>query len=291
MEHELDAHLKKCSSAEAIEFLLDCVPFIHEMATETKEVKEKTVMGIQKTAGLNRGDIYRRFHEKVFNGIETTEYINIYQCKCGSMNTLHTSEWEQVCSDCGYAEFIDTDEIGFKEEQEMDKTVAYSYKKENHFNEWMLQFQAKESTTVPTQLIEAIKAELKKQKITNKSEITHAKMREILKKLKYNKFYEHVPYIATLVSGITPPIMPQELEDRLRMMFYQIQAPFKQHCPGDRTNFLSYSYVLYKFCELLGEDQYLPCFPLLKSSDKLYKHDQIWRKICEDLRWQFISTI
>ena len=290
MEHELDAHLKKCSREEAIEFLLDCVPFIRELEAPVEKV-QTTVMGIHKTTGALRGDIYRRFHDKVFNGIETTELRNIYQCPCGSMNTVHTSEWEQVCHDCGHAEFINTDEPGFKEEQEMDKTVAYSYKKENHFNEWMLQFQAKESTTVPPQIIEAIKAELKKQKISNKTDITHAKIREILKKLKYNKFYEHVPYISTLVNGNTPPVMPQELEDRLRLMFYQIQAPFKKHCPGDRTNFLSYSYVLYKFCELLGEDQYLVCFPLLKSNDKLYKHDQIWRKICEDLRWQFIPTI
>lgn len=289
MEYELDARLKECSHEEAIEFLLDCVPFLKELE-ETNETTETTFMGIQKTTGTLRGDIYRRFHNKVFKGIEETEIRNIYQCQCGSMNTFHSAEWEQVCNDCGHAEFINTDELGFKEEQEMDKTIAYSYKKENHFNEWMMQFQAKESTTVPTQIIDDLKLEIKKQKL-NPKELSHAKVREILKKLKYNKYYEHVPYIATLVSGNTPPVMSQELEDRLRLMFHQIQAPFKKHCPDDRTNFLSYSYVLYKFCELLGEDQYLICFPLLKSNDKLYKHDQIWRKICEDLRWQFISTI
>jgi len=53
---------------------------------------------------------------------------------------------------------------------------------------------------------------------------------------------------------------------------------------------LSYSYVLYKFCELLGEDQYLPCFPLLKSKDKLYRHDVIWKKITTDLGWEFFGT-
>lgn len=43
--------------------------------------------------------------------------------------------------------------------------------------------------------------------------------------------------------------------------------------------------------ELLGEDQYLPCFPLLKSREKLYVQDQIWKKICEELKWQFIPTV
>ena len=88
-----------------------------------------------------------------------------------------------------------------------------------------------------------------------------------------------------------PPKMNQALEDKLRMMFRDIQEPFNKHCPESRKNFLSYSYVLYKFCELLGEDDYLPCFPLLKSKEKLYQQDVIWRQICKELHWEFISTI
>ena len=68
-------------------------------------------------------------------------------------------------------------------------------------------------------------------------------------------------------------------------MFKDIQAPFEKHCPPERKNFLSYSYVLYKFCELLGEDEYLEYFPLLKSKEKLYNQDVLFRKICEELRW------
>jgi hypothetical protein len=85
--------------------------------------------------------------------------------------------------------------------------------------------------------------------------------------------------------------MPQELEERLRIMFKDIQTPFEKHCPSERKNFLSYSYVLYKFCELLGEDEYLQYFPLLKSKEKLYNQDVLFKKICEELRWEFIPTI
>jgi hypothetical protein len=69
------------------------------------------------------------------------------------------------------------------------------------------------------------------------------------------------------------------------------QLPFDKHCPTERKNFLSYSYVLYKFCELLSEDEYLPLFPLLKSKEKLFQQDCIWRQICKELRWEFIPTI
>lgn len=44
-------------------------------------------------------------------------------------------------------------------------------------------------------------------------------------------------------------------------------------------------------CELLGEDALLRYFPLLKSSEKLYAQDQIWKKICKELRWEFIPSV
>ena len=44
-------------------------------------------------------------------------------------------------------------------------------------------------------------------------------------------------------------------------------------------------------CELLGEDALLRYFPLLKSSEKLYAQDQIWKKICKELRWEFIASV
>ena len=85
--------------------------------------------------------------------------------------------------------------------------------------------------------------------------------------------------------------MNNNLEAKLRLMFSEIQEPFERNCPQKRKNFLSYSYVLYKFCELLGEDEYLPCFPLLKSKEKLKQQDSIWKGITKDLHWEYIPTI
>ena len=95
--------------------------------------------------------------------------------------------------------------------------------------------------------------------------LTANKLREILKKLKLNKYYEHVPHIINRINGIQAPTMSRETEEKLRSMFKEIQIPFIRHCPKDRKNFLSYSYVLHKFVELLGLDEFLPSFPLLKS--------------------------
>ncbi len=44
-------------------------------------------------------------------------------------------------------------------------------------------------------------------------------------------------------------------------------------------------------CPIYFKDDYLQFFPLLKSNEKLYAQDQIWKKICKDLRWEFIPSV
>ena len=250
---------------------------------------------VQYDESKNKQDLFRKFLEEVEGeaiGAHVTDYLFIPCMSCKSSNLYYDDcSSDTVCTDCGTAQYTFSGERSYKEEQESDQRIVYSYKRENHFNEWLAQFQAKEITNIPPEVLTKLKEEFKKQKVTARTEITQTKVRDMLKKLKLNKYYEHTPYIACVLNGITPPQMSQALEDKLRLMFRHIQEPFKKFCPEGRKNFLSYSYILYKFCELLSEDDFLVCFPLLKSKEKLYKQDQIWKKITEELRWEFIPTI
>ena len=109
-----------------------------------------------------------------------------------------------------------------------------------------------------------------------------------------NKYYEHIPTIINELCGIDAPKMTCELEEQLKIMFDEIQIPFEKYskiiCP-ERKNFLNYNYIFYKMCQLLNKDEFLICFPLLKSREKLYEHDLIWKGICKDLKWEFIPSI
>ena len=283
--------------SEMANYIIQCMPYL-EMYTDElkKEVSTNNVFKCKETSGLQRKDIFNDY-------LIDVEKLNIYRpmekkrevCPvCPESNVFHfTDTSDLVCDECGMilATLI-SEELTYREEQETsEKIVNYSYKRENHFNEWLSQFQAQETTTIPPEVIEQLRNELKKIKVKVLDEITHARVRTLLKKLKLNKYYEHVPYITNIISGVKPPSMPQELEERLRIMFKDIQKPFDDHCPPERKNFLSYSYVLYKFCELLSEDKYLKYFPLLKPKEKLYQQDVIWKKICDVLHWEYIPTI
>ena len=195
------------------------------------------------------------------------------------------------CPGCGYRDciLIDSEKPSYKDPpREMS---YYAYKKINHLNEWLAQFQAKETTEISAAILDQIRSELRKERITDMSKVKPSKLKDVIKKLKLNRCYDHVAHILNRLNGISAPVLSREIEEKLRFMFKEIQFSFVKHCPKKRSNFLSYSYVLYKFCELLELDDYLPCFPLLKSREKLYMQDKIWQKICEDMAWEFIRTV
>ena len=216
----------------------------------------------------------------------------IFKCsQCNHEMTLYPSDGLQICSKCGNQEYvlIESDKPSFKDPPL--EVCYFSYKRINHFNEWLAQFQAKESTEIPQEVYDKIIAEIKKERIKNLEKLDTKKIRQYLKKNKLNKFYDHAAHILYQINGISPPSMSKELEEKLRLMFKEIQGPFMEVCPKWRKNFLNYSYVLHKFVELLSLDEYKVYFPLLKDREKLHQTDMIWKKICEKLGWHFIKSI
>jgi hypothetical protein len=194
-----------------------------------------------------------------------------------------------VCNICSRSipYLIENEKPSYKEPPK--EVCFYAYKRINHFKEILAQFQGKETTQIPADVIENIKLQVKKERIEF-TQITNAKTKEILKKLGYNKYYEHIPFIKDKL-GIKPPLMSPELEETLCNLFIELQSPYSKYCPDDRVNFLNYYYTAYKLCELLGEHTYLDHFPMLKDPEKRMEQDVIWKKICQELDWEFIPTI
>ena len=209
----------------------------------------------------------------------------IKYCKeCKIEKILDSGESTYVCPICGESEEIILDE---------DRQIKeYSpYKRINHFKEWINQFQAKETTEIPENIFIEIIDEINKNRIKDLANLDRDKMKSILKKLGYNNLYEHIPYIINKLSGLEPPTINRHIEMKFIDMFSKIQEPWEKFKPTGRKNFLSYSYVLHKFCQLLELDHLLTSFPLLKSIKNLKEQEQVWEKICKSLKWEFISSI
>ena len=209
-------------------------------------------------------------------------------CFKGEMIPLD-DEGVLICNACAVhiPYLIENEKPSYKEPPK--EVCFYAYKKINHFKEILAQFQGKETTQIPDDVIEQIQQQIKKERI-GLEQLTHQKTKEILKKLGFNKYYEHIAFIKNKL-GIKPPVFSPELEDTLCTLFMEIQAPYAKTCPDYRVNFLNYYYVLFKFCELLEEGNYLHDIPLLKDREKLIEQDETWKKMCVELDWEFIPTV
>ena len=224
------------------------------------------------------------------NLIDINNYINDYEtCSCGGEFITVEHLGMVICNKCSIQKkfLIQHEKPSYKEPPK--EVCFYAYKRINHFREILAQFQAKETTQIPNEVLDNIKKQIIKERI-QLIELTNNKAKDILKKLGYNKYYEHIPFIKDKL-GIKPPIMTPQLEEKLCNLFMDIQKPYAKHCPDDRVNFLNYYYVLYKMCELLDEKKFLPFFPMLKDPIKRIEQDEIWKKICKELNWEFIATI
>lgn len=204
---------------------------------------------------------------------------------CQIPKILQYRESKFICPQCGIEEttLIDSDRPSFKDPP--PEANYFAYKRINHFNELLAQFQAKESTHIPKDVFEIIKEELKKNRKTVK-DLNYKLVKDFLKKhsdKKYNQYYDHIFHIINRLNGDKPLNMTPEMENNLRFLFLQIQEPFEKYCPPDRKNFISYNFVFYKFCQMLGYREFLKYFPLLKSKDKLYDQEKIWQKIMQDI--------
>lgn len=213
-----------------------------------------------------------------------------------------------ICQSCGKGEMVPLDDEGIlicnvcavnipylienekPSYKEPPKEVSfYAYKKINHFKEILSQFQGKETTFIPDEVIQRIQHQIKKERLSL-DQLNYSTMKEILRKLELNDYYEHIAFIKNKL-GIKPPVFSQELEETLCNLFMDIQEPYAKHCPDHRVNFLSYNYILLKFLELLDETQYISDINLLKDREKIIEQDVVWKHICQDLDWEFIPTV
>ena len=174
--------------------------------------------------------------------------------------------------------------------KEMPNEVSYTaYIRLNHFKEILSQFQAKETTKIPDEVLDAVRQRIKKER-KKVEELNYTEMRNILSILGYNKYFEHIQYINSIL-GIKPPVMDEELIETLCVLFIEIQQPWAIFCPITRTNFFNYTYILCQLCVLLDQHQYLPFIPMMKDRIKQLEQDMIWKKVCDYLDWEYFPTV
>lgn len=267
--------------------------------TEEKDTKKNDLSSyliidkVKEESNKNKKKIYEKYMKLLDpNYIDMTPNTDngfdiCFHCK-KEMLLNHNSGMIQ-CQNCGISEkiLVNTDKQSHKEPPK--EITAFSYRRINHINEIISQLQGKQTTEIPKEIFEKIQKEIKKMKISIKN-VNKSIIKQILKKINANKYYEHSVYIMNQL-GVPKTTFSREVEEILRELFKQVEPVFEKYCPPNRKNFLKYEYFFYKLFELLEMDEYLHICDLPKDPRKTYETEKIWKNICKDLKWEFIKSV
>ena len=240
----------------------------------------------------NTNQIFNEYLANIEN--EVPKFDTPQQDICTSCNEplqVYQAYAIMICPKCGIeTQFLDATAALLAYTDDYDY-CSFSYKRINHFQEWLQSIQAKENIEIPQEILDKVMEQLWQQRIHNVEDISVHRIRDILKQLKERKYYEHVQLITCKITNREPPRMTPEMEEKIKVCFLAATQAFKRHCPSDRKNMVSYSYSLLKLCELLGYDHFVPYFMVLKGKEKLTRVETLWKKICEDLDWTYIPSL
>ena len=273
--------------------------FLHT-ENQAKNINKNFVYGVdilknKKNDKIDHNSYYKRYKYNIFpeelcyseNNINEDNYCYTYK----KFKVFNIDEAISTCLSCGISINVSTNP-----EKPSIKPAENDYKRYTHFCDCLANIQGKESVKVSEEVINTIIREIVHEKMENSLEkLIEADIKRYLKKHRKLRYYNHATQILYRITNIPPLQMTPIMEEKLKIMFLQIQEPFEIFKGKNRSNFFSYSYIIYKFCQLLEYNEFLPKLKLYKDRLKLYEHDKIWKKICEHLGgesadWKFINS-
>lgn len=111
-----------------------------------------------------------------------------------------------------------------------------------------------------------------------------------MKNMGLSSYYIYIYSLLEKITGIPIPEIPSAKQEQIKYMFSCILIPFRKLKPKNRKSLIRYNYILLKFCEMLKLDYIIPYLPQLKCEKKKREQDDMWKLICDELRWDYISS-
>ena len=277
--------------------------FIFNDTSGKEEIKDENNEDNEKNEEEYKEEINNKEKEKktkytinnLYNNVLNKEELITYDkfCLCENCNcelNINPDTGEAICEKCGLVQYrVVNSKLPTYKNNNIEKN-NYPYKKFNHFVDCLNKIQGKETIFITDDIINEIAINIKKHNLEY-DEIKVKDMREILKEMKLSKYYNHIAYILSKITGKQPPTLKKETEEYLKSLFKDIEKSFEKNKQPNRTNFPSYHYILHKMFEYLNLTSFLEYAPLPLDNEKILIQDELWKKICIDIGWKFIPSI
>jgi len=227
------------------------------------------------------------------------------QCETHEFMSFDSTRAENVCTQCGLVknQVVDgQDHNGYSivnfDQRQMSRRVRPStvpcYEHKSHFRDILMQCLGEENmTTMPPNLMEDMRKHVHVHHIDMQT-FTPGTCYRILHEMGLTHLYKHkVKLTYMLLEDKAPPTLSQAQINTLYKDFDRVKQLWdmiRNHPDHPRKNLLSYSYILFKLCEIHKWYEVCKVCYLLKTNAKLNNLDESWYKICAMCDWPFIPS-
>jgi len=229
---------------------------------------------------------------------QPTQTIDYTMCLCGlKMNTTPNGN-AVVCYGCGQIKFIHNDSI---EDtiygRHDDKGVKHcKYDPSRRCKFWIDRIQGKEVAEISQECLDAVKACICRDNLSNSSIILCLQIREYLKETGFTGYNDHVTLIRKLITGYTPPCLTEKELKILYHIFNKVITVFDDIKPAKKYNSPYYPYLVGKILYDLippgmRRRQILECIHM-QSNTTLISNDKLMKSICKRVsEIKYVPTI
>ena len=220
------------------------------------------------------------------------------QMKCPSCNNTKNFDIinnnTYICTEC-YGENHIVKYISYYNDiDRISINNKYEYDPRNNFRESIIQYQGKQNKRIPKTLLDDLSTQFKRHHLLKDSKINRIKYQNItkkhiymfLKELNYSNYYDDIHLIHTIFTEI-PADNISHLENILmedfNILFKLYQKMFKQKY--SRKNFINTQYVLYQLLRRHKHKCNEYDFSCLKTIDIKNFHDDVCKRLFEELGW------
>ena len=231
------------------------------------------------TKTLNIDEIIDKYFKKEIDTIINYNIDN--NCKnCNSSDIRYNNEYF-TCVDCGYCD----NSLIFCQQPLFEEGLAfkYSYMRLKHFKKILKSVTGNRICRVPDNVINDIR----------KHEFNSIfQLKKIMKYLGYKKYYLSAYWLYKIIKNENLIELEKSTMNEMIRMFQKIDSCFIElrfEYDEKRKNTFHYNYLIRKMLLILGKEQHLKHLPKMKSENKIKYSEILFKKICQELGYKFIS--
>lgn len=255
---------------------------------------------------------------------EKTRLINLYMFLVGKYIKTpkdNVAESKPICSTCSSLKFFTSDNylickkcftqvdnvnISMRvDSTRLNTNSRYTYERKTHFRDCINQYQGKENTNIPSEVIKGIIDQLYLYEIvsydsssgydsdSNKdrfNRVTREHIFMFLKDIGFAKFREHTNLIYYIITGKRYDDI-SHLEYILLEDFDKISESYNKKFGSSRRKiFINNQNLLYQLLVMHKHPCKKEDFAILKTTDRKAEHDYIMESLCKINGWNMVST-